>query len=191
MKNKKGLSFFVALIIGFGVVATVFMFLSLLVYDTGKDYVIDISADVGRDVLANYTELPAYQGVDTIDQIQQDYDDFLIPYDIFFLLSFLVAFGSTVFISWQAQREGIFSFFGYIFIGSLLLLLITVFINDFNIWFQANLFDTVFADSNVSTPILDFYLSNMAIINLLWWLILVLVNNMDRNFISRSGEVQE
>lgn len=189
--NKKGLSTFVSIILGFSLVAITFLFTILLVYETGQDYIISPTADIGKDILANTTVLPAAQGVDTITQLESDYNDLRIPYDLFFLLGFLTVFSSTMYSAWTSKREGIFSFFGYIFMGSVLLLLITSYLAQFNDWFQVNVVDTMFADSSVSMPLLTLYLGNMALIHFVWWILLVLINNLDKSFISRTGEVEQ
>lgn len=177
--------------ISFLIISISFIFTSVLVKEAGSTYLIEPTADIGRDVLNNETSLPAAQGVDTITQLENDYNNFLFPYDLFFLAIWISVFVSTVFLAFKSNREGIFSFFGYLFIGTLLLLLLTTYMSDFASWFMAEIFDTVFASANVSLPIFTFYISNLGLIHFSWWIILVLLNVIDRNFISRTGEVEE
>src|SRR6056297_568547 len=94
-------------------------------------------------------------------------------------------------LNYSKNKTGVFSFFGCLFVGSLILLLLTAYVSDFAAWFMDNVFDTLFATSAISTPILDYYLNNLGFLNFIWWLILVLVAFIDRGIISKSGSVEE
>lgn len=191
MKNRKGISWLIPVILAFAMTMVFFIFSVLLVFEVGQQYLIAPIADEGRNLLANETGLPDSQGIDTINQLETDLSNFTLPYDLFFLLGFLAVFGSTVLSSWKAKKEGVFSTFGYLFLGSMILLLGLTFINEFNTWFIANLIIPLFPGTSISTPLIDFFIGNIAIISFIWWIILVIVNFMDKSFVSRSGGVEE
>src|SRR6056297_2955168 len=142
------------------------------------------------DVAENISGVPA-SSVAQAQQLEQDYNALAIPYDLFFLALWIGAFVTTLTSTIQSNKTGVFSFFGFLFVGSLILLLLTAYVSDFASWFMANVFDTLFATSAISTPILDYYLNNLGFLNFIWWLILVLVAFIDRGIISKSGSVEE
>lgn len=190
--NKKGIAAF-QVIVGFAIFAVVMIFTSVLIYEVGKEYIINNVADAGKDAINASTTSTSIQVSQTnkINEIQTDYNNFLFPFDLFFLFTFIVAFTGSLAITFQSRKEGIFSFFGYLFIGTLVLLLVTSYLATFTSWFQSEIYGKLFADTSYSTPIFNFYLLNLGIINFIWWLILIAISVIDRNFISKSGEVEE
>jgi len=184
--NKKGMNAGLFLIIFFTFLAIGFIFYSVLVFNIGSDYVVDDIVDVAE----NISGVPA-SSVAQAQQLEQDYNALAIPYDLFFLALWIGAFVTTLTSTIQSNKTGVFSFFGFLFVGSLILLLLTAYVSDFASWFMANVFDTLFATSAISTPILDYYLNNLGFLNFIWWLILVLVAFIDRGIISKSGSVEE
>lgn len=189
--NKKALSQPIMILTSFVIISIMFIFTSVLIFEAGEDYVISETADIGRNILSNQSTAEVQGLTTTIDELQADYSAFAFPYDLFFLLMWISTFSFTVYSTFLANKEGIFSFFGFLFIGSMLMLLITTYLSTFTSWFMTNIFDALFNDLTLSLPIFTFYLSNLGLINFIWWIILLLVSIIDRNFISRTGEVQE
>ncbi|MCJ8328326.1 MAG: hypothetical protein MJK08_14640 [Campylobacterales bacterium] len=189
--NKKAFSSVMLTMIAFLVLSMTFIFTSVMYKEAGEQFLITPTADIGRGILANTTSIPASQGVDTITALENRYIAFNFPYDLFFLVLWISVFTSTVVAAFRSNKEGIFSFFGFIFIGSLILLLITGYMADFASWFMGNVFYAMFADVTVSLPIFTFYINNLGLIHFIWWLILVLVNIVDKSFISKTGEVEQ
>ena len=187
--NKKAISFNLAVIISFTFVALVSMFAVVFVQQLGEDYLLLETADIGRDILDNSTALTTPQA--KITEIQNDWNSWAIPYDLFFVFIWTMFIGMTVKSAFETNKEGIFSFFGYIFIGSMLLLLITAYVGTFSDWFLTEIFYNVFDDLTLSLPIFTFYVNNIGIINFFWWISLLAINLIDRKFISRTGEVEE
>lgn len=187
--NKKGLNFNLQVLIAFTFVALIFMFSAVFVQQIGEDYLLKETGDIGITILNQSTGLTTPQ--DKIREVQSDWTNWNIPYDLFFLFTWIMFIGFTVKSSFEANKEGIFSFFGYIFIGSMLLLLITSYVATFSQWFLVEIFYNVFDDLSFSLPIFNFYMENLGIINFVWWIGLLGINFIDRRFISRTGEVEE
>ena len=189
--NKKGITgFALYFIFFFAIFSVITMFSWVMIQQLGEEYVIDIVADTGRDISNTSISNPT-PTVNTINTIQTDYNNFSLAYDLFFLFLWLLAISLSVQSVFKSQKQGIFSFFGFIFIGSIIILLLTSYLAAFTDWFMAEIFNRVFADVTLSTPIFNFYLSNLAIINFIWWCLLVGLSVIDRQFISRSGQVEE
>lgn len=188
MKNK-AVIFNIQILIAFTFIGLIFMFSAVFIQQIGQDYLIKETAEIGRDILDNSTALTTPQV--KITEIQNDWSSWNIPYDLFFLFVWVMFIGVTVKSSFETNKQGIFSFFGFLFLGSMLLLLITSYISVFASWFLTEIFYNVFDDLNFSLPIFNFYMSNIGIINFIWWISLLIINFIDKRFISRTGEVEE
>lgn len=187
--NKKGITFAAQIIISFTFIALMFIFSVVLVQQIGEDYLLKETADIGVEILDDNTQLSTPQV--KIREIEADWSNWNIPYDLFFLFVWIMFIVFTVKASFEANKEGIFSFFGYVFIGSLLLLLITSYVTTFGQWFLVEIFYNLFDDLTFSLPIFTFYMSNIGLINFIWWVSLITINLIDKRFISRTGEVEE
>lgn len=187
--GNKAIDFNIQIIIAFTFVALIFIFSAVFVQQIGEEYLIKETADIGVGILNDSTTLTTPQ--ETIREVQSDWTNWNIPYDLFFLFVWIMFIGTTIKSSFEANKEGIFSFFGYIFIGSMLLLLITSYVATFSQWFLTEIFYNIFDDLSFSLPIFNFYMSNLGIINFVWWIVLLGVNFIDRRFISRTGEVEQ
>ena len=188
--NKKALNQPIMIITSFAILTIMFIFTSLLIFEAGDEYVITTEQNIAIGIL-NDTDLPASQGIDTVNTLASNYRAFAFPYDLFFLLMLISTFSFTIYSTFQTTKEGIMSFFGFLFIGSMFMLLITSYLAEFTSWFMQYIFYGVFDDISLNIPILTWYLGNLGLINFIWWIILILVSVIDRNFISRTGEVQE
>lgn len=188
--NKKAISEPVFILTSFAVLSMFFLFASVFIFEAGDEYLITPEQQLAVDIL-NDTVLPPEQGIDTVNTLASNYRAFAFPYDLFFLLYFISVFSMTIYSAFKTTKEGIFSFFGFLFVGSLLVLLITSYLAQFTDWFMTNIFYGVFDDITLDLPFFTFYLTNLGLINFIWWLILILLTVIDRNFISRTGEVQE
>jgi hypothetical protein len=192
LNNKKGIGVLYGVIIGFAIFAMMYFFMSVLVYETGKEYVIQPMAETGKQIISDNVVPSVNASVSAkIDELQADYNGYSFRYDLFFLLVWITAFVSTVWVSFKANKEGIFSFMGYLFLGSMFVLLMTSFVSDFVSWFLTEVFYKLFDDVNIPMPIFMFYLSNLGVINFFWWLVVVTINIIDRSFVSKTGEVEE
>jgi hypothetical protein len=190
--NNKGLSNLMLVIISFAIISVVYFFTAVFVYESGGEYFITPMSDIGKTVISAETVPSVNASVSAaITEVENSYLNFGFPFDLFFLAMWIITFSSTVVIAFKTNKEGLFSFFGYLFIGSLMLLLITTYVNDFLAWFMTEIFAGMFGDSLISMPIFLFYIANLGLINFIWWIILVLINIIDRTIISKTGEVEE
>ena len=190
--NKKGITALGIAIISFALLAVMYFFTAVLVYEAGDQYFITPLESSAKDIISDNTVASVNNTVNPqITQTAAEYRNFAFPFDFFFLVLWISLIVSTVWLAFKTNKEGIFSFFGNLFIGTLLLLLITSYVSEFVSWFISEIFDKVFFDSTVSMPIFLFYLDNLGLINFIWWTGLVIINIIDRTFISKTGEVEE
>lgn len=187
--NKRGLSTLMNVIIGFTMFSLVFMFTMVFILEAGETYLIEPTQQIGLDVVSDLAVNNTQS--ESINNLVNDFKQFSFPYDLFFLFMWISYYVTTVVAAFKSNKEGFFSFFGFIFIGSLVLLLITSYMSNIAAWFMSEIFNTVFGDVTLSLSIFNFYISNLGIINFIWWLSLVMIAVIDKSFISKSGEVEE
>jgi hypothetical protein len=190
--NKKGFSNLALLILAFALAVTIYFFSAIFLYEAGGQYLISPVSEIGQGIISDTTIDSVNTTVSaTILEVENGYLNFNFPFDLFFLFTWLLAIVGTITLSFKANKEGIFEFFGWLFMGTLILLLITSYVSDFVAWFLVEIFDAVFTTSLISMPIFTYYLTNLGLINFVWWLSLVLINIIDRTIISKTGEAEQ
>jgi hypothetical protein len=189
--NKKGISGVFLGIMAFAIVSMIFVFSATLLKESATEYLIVPEAEIATDILNDTTNLPDELGIDSIETLKNQWLNYNVPIDLTFLAMWVTLFGSTIYMTFKAGKEGVFSFMGNMLIGTMLLLLITTFLADITSWFMAEIFFMLFNDVSLNLTIFTFYINNLGIIHFVWWLVLVLVSVIDRQFISRTGRVEE
>lgn len=167
-------------IVAYNFITVVFVFILLLVYGVGKDYVL-----YGIYNVAVSMESMGAVGswVASFIESASNYAD-LLPQilDIFWLALTIALIFELVVASYHAHREGWFSSLGFLTIGILFMLFITsIFITVVD-WMQTNLIDTMFGSMSYSIPSITFYLNNALIINAVVIVLCVIANFIDLDF---------
>lgn len=189
--NKKALFDLNLSILLFTIFTLMFVFLATFIHDVGHQELIVPTANISKDIINGSTvESVSTPIISKIDELEAGHLAYTISLDLAFLAMWISAFVSTLFISFRTNKEGIFSFFGLIFVGSIMLLLITFYLEQFTDWFISELLEKVLEIDMSTLPIINFYFNNIGLINFIWSLILLLVNIIDRQFISKTGEVE-
>lgn len=167
----------VQFIVIFGVILMMFMFGLIFIKEGGDQFIIDPLEDIAIQV-ANNSGAPD-ETVQTLGVLQTAYDKLTMPYDLLFFAFWMMAIGTTFVASFKARKLPITSFFGILFVGSLLLLLIISFVAQFTDWFILNFYDLLFSDLGIDTPIMAYFFSNMSWIVYLWIMVCVFINRID------------
>jgi len=189
MNNNKGIINLLWIITIFGVVALIFMFGLIFIKEAGDQFLGTPLTNTALSVLNNS---PAPQNFsNSINTIQSTYDGIDLPYDLFFLIFWILESGGVFYLAYKVKKASIYSWIGMVFIGSMMFLLITGFVAQFTDWFIANFYDLLFSGINLSTPIMDFYFENMALINYLTFAIALFLNRIDVSIEMGGGRVEE
>jgi len=187
--NKKGILKIMWIITIFGVIALFFMFGLIFVKEAGDQYLSEPLTNIALNVL-NTTSAPSNFS-NTITNIQTTYNGINLPYDLFFLIFWIIESGGVFYLAYKVKKYPIYSWIGLVFIGSMMFLLITGFVAQFTDWFIANFYDLLFSSLNLNTPIMDFYFNNMALINYLTFAIALFLNRIDVSIEMGGGRVEE
>ena len=187
--NKKGLNNLMFIIIIFGVIALITMFGLIFVKEVGDQYLSEPLTDISLEILNN-TNSPSDFST-TINNAEIAYNNIVIPYDLLFLIIWIMVLGGVFVTAYKVKKMPVYSWLGMLFIGSMMFLLITGFIAQFTDWFLDSFYNNLFSDIDLNTPIMDFYFENMSLINFVTFAIALLLNRIDVTLEMGGGRVEE
>ena len=189
--NKKGGTVFGIsyLVLSFMLIITVFLFYAIFLYEIGGDNVIDPTTNL--TLIAGASANISTEMSTAISGYAQSYRDNEPPWDVFFILTFIVFFVSSVIISMLAKKESAIGFFSTITIGMMIFLLVFGFIDQITTWLFDNLIVGVLEFDLSTTPFINFYYQNIQLVSFFWALLIFIVNQFDIDIINRQkGRVQ-
>lgn len=176
MNNKKGVLKYLGLLLGFGVVFLIIFFVAIFIQDIGRTEILD---NIDNFTTNSQTQLGLSDDMKThIHSLPEDYSAQTIPYDLFFILLFVGMYSSAVYGAANTVESNMFRFFGLIYFGMIALLFVSGIINLIVNWWILNLIQGFVTFDLTTTPIINFYLTNMTIINLILGAILILISKI-------------
>lgn len=122
-----------------------------------------------------------------ITGLQNTYASNWFDYDLFFIVFFLSAFVYTIYSASKVQTPNFYTFWGMSTFGTMAFLLVLTLVGQVRDWLLLNLYTNLFDLSLVSTPIIDWFLSNIQMISFIWFLILLLVAFLEWDMIKDAG----
>jgi len=168
------------------IVLLLFMGMFLVIfYDQAVDqYLISEISNISHSIADNVGLGAGYS--ETLTSLDGSYSSRYIPFDVFFVLIFIMAFSLITKSSLEAKKQGVFSFFGYIFLGSMMFLMSMFFIAQFTEYFITNIYIPIFNDTIIDTPITFFFFTNVKWIAFALFLWCGMINQFDLKGIQRS-----
>lgn len=143
--------------------------------------------NISRNVVTELNlDQNSFDPTTTLDSLKSAYDARFIPYDLFFIAMFLIAFIGTSRAATRARKLGVFSFFGYIFLFSMAFLLVMFFVGQFTDYFLNNIFIPLFSDTTLDTPVINWFFNNLNVVGFIWFIWLGLLNQFDLKQIARE-----
>lgn len=187
MKNKKASSnpfwTFGKIVIFFNILTWLLLFTVNLWTDIGDDYIIAESYNITLELIDS-GEVNVSPEIRTfLADTRDEYYDTDLPVDLFFLGFFLNMFLTTAFLAFKARKKSIYSFFGAITFGTMVFLFALTFIDQIVAWLFDNAYFNLFNLDRVGTPIADWFVLNNNAISFFWFVILLLINQFDMNWI--------
>lgn len=179
---NKGLS----IIIWFSFIATFIFFTNVFIFEIGDEYVLTPLDDLVTNVspiLGISAPMESH-----IHGLPEEYRALNIPYDLAFVISFIVVFFTSILTSYKAPEISWLSFFGKVTIGFMIFLFVTGFIITMKDWLVLNLIENVLGFELSTTPIFFYYLNNIGFINFMWFIVILLVNKLNLTNIRESNE---
>lgn len=175
--NKKALTRVIQFVTIFGVVLAMFMFGLIFIKEGGDQFIIQPLVNISQQISIN-TDVNQ-QTRDTLALLDTRYNQLVLPYDLIFLFFLIFGIGTAFFASFKARKLPVTSFFGMLFAGSLVILLIISFVAQFTDWFLINFFDLLFSDLGLELPIMDYFFANMSWLLYILIMICLFINRLD------------
>lgn len=175
--NTKGQTNFIFVIIMFGMMTMMAMFMVIFFYELGRTEILEpiLNVTLQTEQLLNVSpELQAHA-----QDVKDSYDGLEIPYDLFFLYLWISSIAASIVLALKAKKKSVFSFFGGMFFTLMGVLLIVFFFDQVQVWFFDNIFNPVFSDITLSLPIMDYYFANMGWISAIWFILLLFLQQVD------------
>ena len=160
----------------FSLASVIVFFLGIFIFQVGDELILTPIHNVTNSSGAVLGISSAIQT--SMDADLTSYRNLNIPYDLFFLFSFISMFAFTIISSYKSREQSYISFFGMITLGLMGFLLLTSFIVVIKDWLILNLITSVLAFDLNTTPIFNYYVNNMGFLNFLWAVILIIINKL-------------
>ncbi|MDH4127274.1 MAG: hypothetical protein OEV44_00860 [Spirochaetota bacterium] len=177
MKSKKGLNNTITTIIIFSLFIFIFLFATVGFKQIFSENIIQPVLDQTLALNKTFTIAPSIQAAQ--QSVKDSYDLDFFNYDLFFLVIFISMFIGTIFSAQQSKKLGLMSFFGMISVGTWIFLLIISIVTQISDWLVLNLYTNLFDLTSINTPIIDFFLANVSFICFLWFIIILIINQID------------
>ena len=170
-------------------VITTYMFYAIFLYDIAGEEVFGPLTNLTIDA-GNASGMSA-QMITAIRGYEISYADNEPAWDLFFMMTFGSFFITSIGISLMSRKESAIGFFGAITIGMMMFLLLFGFIDQITTFLFDTLIVGVLEFDLTTTPFLNFYFNNIAVLNLFWAFLLILINQFDIDIVGRKkGRVQ-
>ena len=163
-------------VLSFGLLGILGVFFAIFTFQIGDEYILTPINDIAND---SYAQLGISEQIQThIDDSLTNYRSLNLPYDLFFLFSWLGIFGLSLITAYKSREEGYMSFFGSITLGLMIFLFVLSFMVTIFDWIVLNLIQGVVSFDLTTTPIILFYVDNIEFISFIWAVILIIVNKL-------------
>lgn len=134
--------------------------------------------------------------VNDINNFQTMWDIDWFNYDIFFLVWFIGIFTLSVYEAAQIKAPNFFSFSGLLTIGTMIFLLLLTIVGKVRDYLILNFYTNLFNTALVSTPLIDWFITNIQLISFIWFIILILVSLFDwgdlyKSVTDQGGQFQQ
>lgn len=175
MKNKKSIGQVMKLVIGLPIIILIAMFMTIGLFQLGEDIFIEnvhnVTVTAGNNAGVNESYITI------LDDLKSDFGEESPNFELLFALLLVIVFGGSIFVAVNSQPIPTISFLGSCVFGLAIMLLITVFLDQFVSWYLNDFFYKVF--DRVDNILLDWYFNNLSLINTIWMAILLFLNQVD------------
>jgi len=173
-------------VLSFSLIGILGFFFAVFIFQIGDEYILTELNDVAND---SYSGLGISSQMQThIDDSLTNYRNLILPYDLFFLFSWISVFGLSLITAYKSRETGYMSFFGAITISLMVFLFILSFLIIVVDWIVLNLIQGVVEFDLTTTPIILFYINNLAIISFLWASVLIIINKLNFSLVRGNDD---
>ena len=188
--KKAGVVFGISyLVLAFMLLITTSFFYAIFLYQIGGDEIIDPTTNLTLEAGSN-ANISSEMNT-AILGYQQSYRDNEPAWDVFFIVTFIIFFISSLIISMLSKKESALGFFSLVTIGMMIFLLVFTFIDQITTYLFDNLIVGMLEFDLSQTPFINFYYANIQLVSFFWVLLIFIVNQFDIDVLARQkGRVQ-
>lgn len=175
--NNKSQTNFIFIVVMFGMLTMMTMFSIVFFYEIGRTEILEPILNVTLQI---EQQLNVSQQLQTHAQdVKDSYDQFEIPYDLFFLYLWISSIAASIALALKSRKSSVFSLLGGMFFTLMGVMLVIFFLDQVQEWFFINIFNAVFNDITLSLPIMDYYFDNIGWITAVWFMVLLFIQQVD------------
>jgi hypothetical protein len=179
----------IGIIIGFIFISLTFLFSTVFVQQIGSEYILKEGVQALNNT-ANLIDIDQ-TSKNIINNIEPEYNNINIPYDLGFLIILVVSLIISFSITFKAENLSIFSFYGALTLGMIMFLFTLGIVESLTNWFYTNIiFGFLEFDMYAYAPLMAGFIDNLNIFAFLWALGLLLVNRFSLNLPDKLGTQQ-
>ena len=182
MKSKKGANF-LKLIFAIPIIALMGFFGVIGLYEIGSEFVIDDIHNITKDIAQDQNVSSGF--ITNMDNYKNNYDTIDFNFDEILFSLIFVAFISSLFVAIKSDPLPTFNFFSYVTVGLMFMLLLMSFVDQVTTWFINDFMDFILDDTTITTPFMDWYFENISFIHMIWFALLLLLNQFGTKIISK------
>lgn len=187
-RNKKSIGRYLSVILIFSILFLFSFFMVIFLKDIGKTEILDPISNISQSTQFTISE----EMQDFIQLQPEEFENLNFHYDLYFVFSFIGFFLFALFGSYKAKQENYMSFFGFLFFGIVLFLYISTIITIFADWLVLNLINGFLEFDLNTVPIINYYITNMGLINFILATILIMVNRLNFSLTREDlGEINQ
>lgn len=192
--NKKGnLTFVFATVIVLIFFGFFYLFMANFMVEIGDSYIMPTVHNVSLNY-ANQTNL-SNTTIALINNARTDYTTTVttsVPYDLYYLIAIFSLFAANIISSIKTRKYGYFSFFGFVGVGLMFVVALIAFLEQVRLYLMNNFFYAIFGTPAISTPLIDWFNSNMPLVGFVWIVVMLLINQFDSDILNRNqGRFEE
>jgi len=170
----------VGVVLVFSLISVILLFFSILFFAVLNNYALSQLYDlVGAFALAGNIP-PSFLGIR--DVIASNIPNILPVIDYIWFGSFVSMIVSTLIMSYNRKRSNYFTLLTLLVLGLILFVYIGSYFIQVTDWFIAEIFVKVLPTISELTPIFNWYLENLAVINIVLMVLIMIANFVDLDF---------
>ncbi len=162
----------------FSFLSTIALFVAVLLWGINNDYIISGVHDYSLE--ANSSGIISPEIMASIDSTAEANAQMSTWFDLYWLLSYLLFIGSTLFVSYFSEQEGEFGFLGMLFYGSMLLLFLFSISEVLTNWLSGILYDLI-PNIEGTLPMFAFWLEYAGLFTLIHLIVCIVINKFNLN----------
>jgi len=162
------------IILIFGLVSSVSVFLAMFLFAFNNDYVLYNFVESVEDLKDQ--GLISQADYNSIENVGNEHSSLNLYFDWWWIGSYLLMVVATLFIAYYSREQSVFSFLTMLFFGTMIFLFALSVVEQVTSWVIQDIFYRLLPTAQSSMPMFDFYISHVGIISFVHLLICLLIN---------------